>query len=269
MRTPWRKRPWKFSTGSMPASLAAGLPAEWRPLPPSPLYYATLLIPAAERALAVAIWQHKALLDEIPLTCSDPGVAAAKLAWWQQEFARAANREARHPLTRLWSGDEALGSALAALAEAHLYRGRQPAISEADEYARVHTSLVPLGSYLARSPDEAAGLTRLLTEWQLAEELVRVGEALRARHPIWPQTLASDAAALSSYCATRTQSLASSLKSLDRRVRHHHPAAVCLVRGTLFALRSLRGTASELLDGRPQAGPGIWLWLAVRSRLLG
>lgn len=253
----------------MGAEAGATLPAEWRAAPPSPLYYATCLLPAAQRQHALALWQHKALLDDIPFTCSDPGVAAAKLAWWQQEFARASAGEARHPLCRIWNGDRRLAEALSAIAGGLLARGRHPAASAEEEVERVTAQVGPLAMWLGSAPHETPQLTQLLVEWQLAEELLRVGEAARARHPIWPHTLLRQAAAFDLYTRTRTEALSAALAALPRPARRRHAAPVCLARGSQFALASLGQPANELADGRPQPGPGTWLWLSVKGRLLG
>lgn len=68
--------------------------------PGSTSYYSIRFAPAPLRDDLAALvgWRHQvsAVLDEV----SDPGVAAAKLAWWRAEIERARSGEARHPLAQ-------------------------------------------------------------------------------------------------------------------------------------------------------------------------
>ncbi len=82
-------------------------------------YYATLSLPPAQRDAQRALQAWWRALRSIPLTVSDPGVAGAKLAWWQTQLGDPARAE--HPLLR------ALQPALADApqAVAHLRRSVQ------------------------------------------------------------------------------------------------------------------------------------------------
>lgn len=77
-----------------------------------------------EAGLRDTCFQYSALirlLEEAALRIAEPTVAAAKLAWWQDELARTERGGARHPLTLALYASQpmapftALGSALAGL----------------------------------------------------------------------------------------------------------------------------------------------------------
>ncbi len=70
----------------------------------SSLYYSLLFLPPAERAALTALYALRRELDGIADECTDPGVARAKLAWWQEELARTRAGQPRHPVTRLLAG---------------------------------------------------------------------------------------------------------------------------------------------------------------------
>ncbi len=66
----------------------------------SSFYYAFLFLPAQRRAAITAFYAFCREVDDVVDEVSDPGVAAAKLAWWQQEVARAFAGQPQHPVTR-------------------------------------------------------------------------------------------------------------------------------------------------------------------------
>ncbi len=66
----------------------------------SSFYYAFLFLPAQRRAAITAFYAFCREVDDVVDEVSDPGVAAAKLAWWQQEVARAYAGQPQHPVTR-------------------------------------------------------------------------------------------------------------------------------------------------------------------------
>lgn len=268
--------------------------AEWDLAPPNPLYYATFLLPASRRPAEALLWQHKALLDDIPFSCQDPGVAAAKLAWWQEEFARAADGAGRHPLSQRWKtldlDARSLANALAAHAASLTRRGRTPASDSAAELRQVADALAPLAAHLASSnatqgagqgvrhrtnhkADYAAELTeniaQLLCALQLGIEFLRVGEAHAARHPIWPTTLGTDGEAMRGYVAARRMALRAATATLPAALRRRLCALITQARLTDFALAALDDPARDLMQGRPEAGPGTALAIALRSRFLG
>ena len=66
----------------------------------SSFYYAFLFLPAQRRAAITAFYAFCREVDDVVDEVTDPGVAAAKLAWWQQEVARAYAGSPQHPVSR-------------------------------------------------------------------------------------------------------------------------------------------------------------------------
>ena len=90
--------------------------------PHRPLSVARLFSEDARSDAALAIHALLESLQSIPETVSDPAVAAAKLAWWEQQFSAAREGPAQHPVvhalqtTGAWQRlDPAMLSALLAL----------------------------------------------------------------------------------------------------------------------------------------------------------
>jgi len=69
-------------------------------IPGSSYYYSTLFLPPVRQKALNALYAFKAEIDEIPRTCSDPGVASLKLQWWRDELVRTAEGTPRHPVAR-------------------------------------------------------------------------------------------------------------------------------------------------------------------------
>jgi len=64
----------------------------------SSFYYAFLFLPPPRRAAITAFYAFCREVDDVVDEVSDPGVAAAKLAWWQTEVARAYAGQPTHPV---------------------------------------------------------------------------------------------------------------------------------------------------------------------------
>lgn len=67
---------------------------------PDDFYYATLYLPPVARDAARTLEAARRAITDIPLSCSDRGVAHLKLAWWQTELQHLAAGTPRHPLAR-------------------------------------------------------------------------------------------------------------------------------------------------------------------------
>jgi len=68
--------------------------------PGSSSYYSILFTPSPWRAaikLHIALWNE---IRNIPLTCSDPGIARLKCHWWLEEIAKMEHQTATHPITQ-------------------------------------------------------------------------------------------------------------------------------------------------------------------------
>ena len=72
-------------------------PDEFSPVGSSS-YYAIRFAPPDRHASLSLVNAFYRTLRSIPVTCSDPGVATAKLKWWQQEINRSRQSQAQHPI---------------------------------------------------------------------------------------------------------------------------------------------------------------------------
>lgn len=84
----------------MPTSRAASVDPQALP-PGSSLYYALRFLPSEPRQALTAFHAFVHEVRAIPDQVSDPGVAAAKLAWWQSDLERAYEGQAQHPTLRM------------------------------------------------------------------------------------------------------------------------------------------------------------------------
>ena len=64
----------------------------------SSFYYAFLFLPTEKRAAITAFYAFCREVDDVVDEVSDPGVAQAKLAWWQDEVAKAFAGQPSHPV---------------------------------------------------------------------------------------------------------------------------------------------------------------------------
>jgi phytoene synthase len=64
----------------------------------SSFYYAFLFLPKPRRAAITAFYTFCREVDDVVDEVSDPGVARTKLAWWQNEVARAYAGQPSHPV---------------------------------------------------------------------------------------------------------------------------------------------------------------------------
>lgn len=66
----------------------------------SSFYYAFLFLPPPRRAAITAFYAFCREVDDVVDEVRDPGVAAAKLAWWRSEVASSFAGQPTHPATR-------------------------------------------------------------------------------------------------------------------------------------------------------------------------
>ena len=66
----------------------------------SSFYYAFLFLPPARRAAITAFYSFCREVDDVVDETTDPGVAAAKLAWWRAEVASAFAGQPSHPVMK-------------------------------------------------------------------------------------------------------------------------------------------------------------------------
>ncbi|HEX6704568.1 MAG TPA: presqualene diphosphate synthase HpnD [Albitalea sp.] len=80
----------------------------------SSFYYAFLFLPPPRRAAITAFYAFCREVDDVVDEVSDPGVAAAKLAWWRKETADSFAGHPSHPVTQALlphAGTYGIGSA--------------------------------------------------------------------------------------------------------------------------------------------------------------
>ncbi len=61
-------------------------------------YYIIRFSPTPCRSDLTHLFAWRRELTNIPLECSDPGVARIRLQWWREEMKRSANGNAQHPV---------------------------------------------------------------------------------------------------------------------------------------------------------------------------
>ncbi|HJW10744.1 MAG TPA: squalene/phytoene synthase family protein, partial [Albitalea sp.] len=66
----------------------------------SSFYYAFLFLPPPRRAAITAFYAFCREVDDVVDEISEPGVAAAKLAWWRKEVAETFAGRPSHPAMR-------------------------------------------------------------------------------------------------------------------------------------------------------------------------
>jgi phytoene synthase len=76
----------------------------------SSFYYAFLFLPEDRRAAITAFYAFCRAVDDVVDGASDPGIAATKLAWWQDEVRKAFGGAPSHPVMKqLLPGARAFG----------------------------------------------------------------------------------------------------------------------------------------------------------------
>jgi phytoene synthase len=66
----------------------------------SSFYYSFLFLPPERRRAITALYAFCREVDDVVDECADPGVAAAKLAWWRQEIGSLDAGQPQHPVTQ-------------------------------------------------------------------------------------------------------------------------------------------------------------------------
>ena len=66
----------------------------------SSFYYSFLFLPPNRRRAITALYAYCREVDDVVDECSDPQIAANKLAWWRQELDRLYAGQPQHPVTK-------------------------------------------------------------------------------------------------------------------------------------------------------------------------
>lgn len=165
------------------------------PAPGSSLHYATVFLAPPPRAALTALAALALEIERIPVAVSDPGVAAAKLAWWRTEvqcLSAEAAPPPKHPITRALAQARADHPALDPLALLVLMDGaeadlRQTRFLDAAaltrHYADRDTALVKAAAQVL-GVDTGAALAPLARCLRRVGLLADIGAALR-RGALW------------------------------------------------------------------------------------
>ena len=70
----------------------------------SSFYYSFLFLPRERRRAITALYAFCREVDDVVDECTDPGVAAAKLAWWRTEIAAVYGGRPQHPVAQALAG---------------------------------------------------------------------------------------------------------------------------------------------------------------------
>lgn len=270
--------------------------AEFGIAPPDDFHYASLYLAPAARGAARVLEAARRAIVEIPPGCSDRGVAHLKLAWWEQELARLAAGEPRHPLTqamapllRRWPDLPRIYARLVANVVTSLSEPRyadDAALHGAlrarqDELA---TLLIGLGAPVDTATRD--GLLELAVQLELARALRGLRQHRRGGAPL----IAGDALAragltleqvrearlsvtLRDWLApemTRVQArLRTQRDALPRATRRGQALFVTLAECALEALALTLADDCRVLEQRVEVLPVRKLWLAWRVRHIG
>ena len=266
---------------------AAEALASWLPAPGSDLYYAHLYTPAPAREGLAAIAALRAVIAEIPATCSAPTIALPKLAWWRDEMGQLQRGTPRHVLTRaLAAVDPALPEAGLALITGIEARLGAPAFASRDTrhaaWLACHGPLwrcalrrcspqaadIPDGALvLAARVEEAYALRdvrpllrgglQLLSEDSVAAAQTRLGTRSGDPGDWHAAVLREDVLAVQA-------ALAVELQRLPAR-REFRPLAT-LARLALATLGEIAASDFRIWEARIELTPVRKLWLALRER---
>ncbi|MGB9430175.1 MAG: squalene/phytoene synthase family protein [Gammaproteobacteria bacterium] len=149
---------------------------------PIDLRLAVQFSPREQRDALTALFAVYLEIREIPLECSDAGVARTKLAWWQEEISLLAEHKSRHPLTQYLA--QCIGArplptepCMEIIAGAHtdVSTFAFPHFEDVERYCyRCGGALMELAALLAgaQQPATLDAARRLGIAWQLANIVV-------------------------------------------------------------------------------------------------
>ena len=254
-------------------------------------YYATLPLPATQRDALLVLQAWWRAVRAIPYTVSDPGVAGAKLAWWQTQLADIEHAE--HPLLR------ALRPALDAAPQAGAHLRRALGMVDAElrssrwiDWGAVHAHLDAGPGEIARAAARMTGCdARDVLDYAgaLGVALARVGQLrdlgrdlrhgvirlpvdMLATHRVSARALLAreDSAELRALLDAAVAQAGTALDAaaalrppgLERSAR---PAAAMTRIGHAL-LRELRAQPQSLLEQRIALPPLRLLWQSWRAR---
>lgn len=260
--------------------------AEWLPPVGSDLYYALRFVPLAHRGPLTLLEAFRQLLTGLPLGCSNPDVARAKLAWWHGELHALDPARSQHALLRALAPhaatDPALVPALFAVVDGTAALLDQSRFEDVEArhacYARVHAPLWRVHARWAGVSDEqvCTAMAELGVAVELAyglrdlRRLVDAGLAWvsRDREPAVPSATA-DAEWYAALAQREVPHLRATLDAARARLPTLGPhARVVLVRADLAGvlLDELAADGCRVWERRIELTPLRKLWRALRVR---
>ncbi|WP_332814618.1 presqualene diphosphate synthase HpnD [Ramlibacter sp.] len=262
----------------------------------SSFYYAFLFLPRQRRAAITAFYAFCREVDDVVDEVNEPSVAQAKLAWWQDEVARAFAGEPQHPALRAlmpvaaeFGIEERQLQAVIEGCRMDLQQTRYPDFPTLESYCHLVAGVV--GEVAARifgqqDPGTTAYAHRLGLAFQLTNIIRDVGEdAMRGRiylpvselqqfevqaHEITKRQYSDRFSALMRFQAERAHRLYDEalalLPAADRRSQKPGLMMASIYR-TL--LREIEADDFHVLHQRISLTPIRKLWLAWKVQALG
>jgi phytoene synthase len=163
----------------------------------SSFYYSFLFLPPERRRAITALYAFCREVDDVVDECTDPGVAAAKLAWWRDEVAALFAGHPQHPVTQaLAPAVERFGVTQVHLNEIldgmamDLHHARYPDFAALERYCYHVAGVVGLlaaGIFGYANRQTLQYATTLGTAFQLTNIIRDVGEDARKNRIYLPQ----------------------------------------------------------------------------------
>jgi 15-cis-phytoene synthase len=255
----------------------------------SSFYYSFLFLPPERRRAITALYAFCREVDDVVDECTDPQVAATKLAWWRLEVGRLFEGQPTHPVTlalQPFVGPSSIGrqhlEEIIAGMEMDLTQTRYPDFAALERYC-YHVAgavgLLAAGIFGYGNPRTLEYAKQLGTAFQLTNIIRDVGEDARKNRIYLPidelqrfgvpasdilQARASDAfAALMKFQAARAngyyERALAALPPEDRRAQRAGLVMAAIYRATLAEIER---DGFKVLTQRTSLTPLRKLWLA-------
>lgn len=275
-------------------------------LPPlgSSLYYVLHMVPSAHRALMRDWWHWWHEISSIPFNVQDPGVAEAKLTWWDQEIQQASGGQASHPLTQSMFSGRSAQEREARLPELPLWRSqingqinlvhqtRWLDAASLELHVDQTTGSAAEGCAVilgAHSPQARQAARSLGIGWRQIHQLARLGQDARAgwvhvpvnvlqEHNVKAHELTKPAPqagpnfpklldSLSASASSRIKDGLQAIRKLPRSERKAMRPLVALSWMQLALLKEIQNSQDRILHERLLLTPLKKWWIATQVRI--
>ena len=258
----------------------------------SSFYYSFLFLPAERRRAITALYAFCREVDDVVDEYADPGVAAAKLAWWRSEVAALFAGTPQHPVTRaLAPAVDRFGVTQARLDEIidgmamDLHHARYPDFAGLERYCYHVAGVVGLlaaGIFGYANSQTLKYAETLGTAFQLTNIIRDVGEDARKNRIYLPQDELArfGVPAADILGGRRTEGFSRLIAFQIERAKSYYDRALALLPsedrkpqrpGLVMAaiyrtlLEEIRRDASQVLAHRVALTPIRKLWIAWRT----